>query len=350
MPTAAGGRRAGSRRPFARRAGPPAAVSEAAAARPEAAGGPGAALGGLREDEVRACVVAALAEDTGALGDVTALATVGPEVEATAEFLAKADGVLAGTRVVERVCASVDGAVACSWRKADGDAVRRGETLGSLRGPARSVLLAERTALNFLQRMSGIATATARMVAAAEGTGARILETRKTAPGLRAVDKWAVRIGGGTNHRLGLYDMLLIKDNHVAAAGGVTAALDAALAYLAAQGLELEIEVETRTLDEVDEVVAFLAARPAAAGRLTRIMLDNMVAPAEGGGGYDVGALEAALARLRGSGLKTEASGNVNLESVGLIARTGVDFISAGALTHSVEALDISLNIVVDAA
>lgn len=328
-------------------------------------GGPGGAgpAPALQEHlwgEVRAAVAAALAEDLGPAGDVTALATVAPrgggERVRRAELLAKAAGVLAGTGVVEEVCRAVDPRVRCHWRAADGARVERGDVLGFLEGPALSLLSVERTALNFLQRMSGIATATAEMVAAAERGGgrARVLETRKTAPGLRAVDKWAVAIGGGENHRYGLYDMMLVKDNHIAAAGGVAAALGAAVDWIEARGSALEVEVETRTLDEVREVLRFLDERPGAEECVKLIMLDNMVRWAEpgpgeaaDGGRLDTSMLEAGVA-LVGGRLLTEASGNVTLATVGRVAAAGVDRVSCGALTHSVTALDISLNISLD--
>jgi nicotinate-nucleotide pyrophosphorylase (carboxylating) len=243
----------------------------------------------------------------------------------------------------------------------DGGALKRGDRFGIIRGsgalvratvgnapaaeparphgcpaPAHSILVAERVVLNFMQRMSGIATLTAAMAAAA--APARMLETRKTAPGLRLLDKWAVRIGGGENHRMGLFDMVMIKDNHIAAAGGITAAVARTAAYLRAQGLQhTPVEVEAATLDDVREA---LRSCPGGEGPpledacVTRIMLDNM----------DVETMRAAVALVAGR-VETEASGNVTLESVPLIATTGVTFISSGALTHSVTALDISLNI-----
>ena len=254
------------------------------------------------------------------------------------------------------MCRAVDPRVRCSWRAVDGARVESGDVLGSLEGPALSLLSVERTALNFLQRMSGIATATAEMVAAAERGGgrARVLETRKTAPGLRAVDKWAVVIGGGENHRYGLYDMMLVKDNHIAAAGGVAEALGAAVDWIEGRGSALEIEVEARTLEEVRQVLRFLDERPGAGEYVKVVLLDNMAhweAPgpgeAEGSGRLDTSTLEAGVA-LVGGCLLTEASGNVTLATVGRVAAAGVDRVSCGALTHSVTALDISLNIALD--
>ena len=267
---------------------------------------------------------------------MTSLATIPPETTATAHFLAKEDGVLAGLYVAARVFAAVDAAVRVTWTARDGDAVRSGAVFGTVTGRARSLLTAERLALNLMQRMSGIATATRRMVEAVRPHPAKILDTRKTAPGLRLVDKWAVRLGGGVNHRIGLFDMILIKDNHIAAAGGVRAALDAARRHREAAGrTDLRIEIEARTLDEVRAVLD--------AGGVDVILLDNM-ARRTTGGALDVSMLREAVA-LVGGRFETEASGNVTLATAPAIAATGVDFISSGALTHSVTALDLSLKI-----
>jgi nicotinate-nucleotide pyrophosphorylase (carboxylating) len=284
---------------------------------------------------IDALIDRALAEDVGT-GDVTTLATVPAGQRATATFLAKEDGVLAGLAVAERVFAALDPQVALAWTAADGDRAEASTRFGTIEGPARSLLTGERLALNLMQRMSGIATATRRMVDAAEG--ATILDTRKTAPGLRALDKWAVRLGGGTNHRTGLYDMFLIKDNHIAAAGGVRAAIEAAQAYRAEHAPELQIEVETRTMGEVETVLAV--------GGVDRLLLDNMVAVGDDGR-VDTSRLAEAIRRVGGR-FETEASGNVTLATVPAIAATGVDFISSGALTHSIRALDISMKIELD--
>ncbi|MEM8557806.1 MAG: carboxylating nicotinate-nucleotide diphosphorylase [Bacteroidota bacterium] len=288
-------------------------------------------------------IARALAEDV-ATGDVTTLATIPAERAATATFLVKEDGVLAGCRVAERVFEKVDASLAVTWTAADGDRVAAGMRVGTVTGAARSVLTGERLALNLMQRMSGIATATRRMVDAARTTSlaTEILDTRKTVPGLRLLDKEAVRLGGGTNHRVGLYDMVLIKDNHIEAAGGLEAALRAAHAYLDAHDLALEIEVEVRTLDEVDRLVALIDGGL----RVDRALLDNMVVRyAEDA--FDTTMLAEAVERIAGR-TATEASGNVTLASVAQIAATGVTHISSGALTHSVRALDISLKVGLD--
>ena len=286
---------------------------------------------------------AALEEDAGGLGDVTTVATIAQGTQAAAEFLAKADGVLAGVAVADAVAAAVDPELHVVWFARDGERVIKGQTLGEWRGDARAILVAERVALNFLQRMSGVATAAAEMAAAAKP--AVVLDTRKTAPGLRLLDKWAVKIGGARPHRIGLYDYLMIKDNHIAAAGGMREALQAAEAHLGASGLSLGIEVEARTLEEVDQVIALHKDYP----HLQRVMLDNMVVKdASKPGGADVSMLREALGMLQQAGcqLETEASGNVTLETAAAIGATGVQFVSVGALTHSVKAMDISLNIV----
>lgn len=272
----------------------------------------------------------ALAEDLGS-GDVTTRATVPPERRAVGLFVAKEEGVLAGLAVAERLFAHLDPDLQVGWTVADGATVRAGTTFGRVEGNAHPILAAERLALNVLQRMSGIATATRRMAEAARP--ARLLDTRKTAPGLRVLDKWAVRLGGGENHRHGLYDRILIKDNHLAAAGGVRAALEAARRYREAQAPDLLIEVEARTLEEVDEVLA--------TGGADWILLDNMVRLHDDGF-VDTTTLQEAVRRVGGR-LTTEASGNVTLETVAAIAATGVDYVSCGALTHSVRALDLSL-------
>ncbi|MCH8146863.1 MAG: carboxylating nicotinate-nucleotide diphosphorylase [Planctomycetes bacterium] len=288
----------------------------------------------LTLDALDALIDRALAEDVGT-GDVTTRATVPPETQAEAHFLAKEDGVLAGLLVADRVFAALDETLETAWTKADGDTIAGGGAFGAVRGRARGILTAERLALNVLQRMSGIATVTRRMVEAARPHPARILDTRKTAPGLRLLDKWAVRLGGGENHRLGLYDMILIKDNHIAAVGGVRAAIEAAQRYRQNGDAPLSIEIETQTLDEVQAVME--------TGGVEVILLDNMVT-VQPDGAIDTSLLQEAVALVDGR-IATEASGNVTLATVPAIAATGVTYISCGALTHSVKALDLSLKI-----
>ncbi|HNS01831.1 MAG TPA: carboxylating nicotinate-nucleotide diphosphorylase [Anaerolineae bacterium] len=263
----------------------------------------------------------ALAEDIGD-GDVTALNTVPADAVLHGVFLAKEAGVLAGLAVVRRVFQQVDPAVTCAFDLADGDRVAARQVFGAIHGPGRALLTGERVALNFLQRMSGIATLTRRYVDAAAGTRAVILDTRKTAPGLRVLDKWAVRLGGGQNHRFGLYDMAMIKDNHIAAVGGIAEAVQR---VRAGDPRGRPIEVEVTTLEQLREALA----QP-----IDRILLDNM----------SLEQMREAV-QIAAGRIPLEASGNVNLNTVAAIAATGVDYISSGALTHSVAALDISLDI-----
>lgn len=294
--------------------------------------------------DLESIVRLAVEEDAGQLGDITTQATISRSTEAHAVFVAKADGIIAGLAVVDQTFAVVDRNVHVRWTVKDGDTVHRGQQFGTLKGSALSILTGERIALNFLQRMSGIATTTAAMVAAVQGTGCRVLDTRKTVPGLRTLDKWAVLIGGGCNHRQGLYDMVMIKDNHIAAAGGIAAAVHRTQEFLAAKKLKVPVEVECSTLQEVRQVMELLA-HPGSC--VTRIMLDNMAKYDSAlPGGVDTSLLQQAVKCIRtGSPVEIEASGNVTLETAAAIAESGVDFVSCGALTHSVMALDISLKI-----
>jgi len=270
---------------------------------------------------VVAAIQRALAEDIGP-GDVTSEWVLGPELQATGRFLVKEPGVIAGLEVAEEVFRQVEPTVRFRAAVVDGVPVQAGQIVAWVEGPAIALLSAERTALNFLQRMSGIATRARRFVEAVQGTGAIILDTRKTAPGLRLLDKMAVRLGGASNHRFGLFDMVLIKDNHIAAAGGITAAVRRAQAHND-QGLPIEVEVTD--LEQLEEALAL---------GVHRILLDNM----------DVATLRRAVA-LTGRRALLEASGGISLENVAEVAATGVDYISVGSLTHSVRALDISLDI-----
>mmetsp|Transcript_37579 Transcript_37579/g.83688 ORF Transcript_37579/g.83688 Transcript_37579/m.83688 type:complete len:313 (-) Transcript_37579:990-1928(-) len=285
----------------------------------------------------------ALAEDAGDRGDVTTLATVHESTQAVGTFLAKDNGIVAGLAVADMVFEAVDPQLQVTWTAKDGDSVVVGQKFGTVRGSAASILVAERIALNFMQRMSGIATSTHHMVQAVQPHPAKVLESRKTVPGLRLLDKWAVLIGGGHNHRIGLYDMMMIKDNHIEAAGGIKAAVQRAQDYIQSHNLQgLGVEVETRTLAEVDEVLEVIRS---GTSPVTRVMLDNMSRKDPGAeGGLDVSMLQAAVRRIDGA-IETEASGNVTLDTIGTIAATGVTYISVGALTHSVKALDISLKI-----
>jgi len=270
---------------------------------------------------VRPLIELALAEDIGT-GDVTSLTTIPAEAIADAILLSKAEGILAGLPVFAQVMRLVDPRLAVHPLAVEGQLITPGERLAEVTGPARGLLTAERTALNFLQRMSGIATATARYVKAVEGTSARIVDTRKTAPGHRVLDKYAVRAGGGSNHRFNLSDGVLIKDNHIAAVGGVAAAIAAARAGTP-HTLKIEVEVISREM-----------AQEAVDAGADIILLDNM----------SLDDMRACVKLIAGRAL-TEASGNVTLDRARAIAETGVDLISIGALTHSVQTLDISLEL-----
>ena len=267
---------------------------------------------------------AALAEDVGP-GDFTTLWTVPEGRRAEAHIVAKASGVIAGSEVAVEVFRRVDPSLRVTVDAADGTAVEPGDLAMTVRGSARSILTGERTALNFMQRLSGVATVTRRYVRAVRGTGARVIDTRKTTPGMRALEKAAVVAGGGANHRFGLHDMVMIKDNHIAAAGGITAAVQAVRRR---NDRGLRVEVETTNLDEVREALA--------AG-VDRIMFDNMNAPLM----HEA----VALVRAHHPRPETEASGGITLETIGVYAGTGVDFISVGALTHSAPSLDLSLQL-----
>jgi nicotinate-nucleotide pyrophosphorylase (carboxylating) len=267
-------------------------------------------------------VARALDEDLGVAGDVTTLATVDPATVARAEFVSRQDGVLAGLPVVAAVFRAVgQGRVQLEYGSADGSRVTRGEVLATAHGPMRDILTAERTALNLLGHLSGVATLTRRWVDAVEGTGARIRDTRKTMPGLRALEKYAVVCGGGVNHRMSLSDAALVKDNHVVAAGGVVPAFERVRA--AYPGLPIEIEVDT--LQQAREVIDAGA---------DLVLLDNM----------SLDDMRAAVAYSAGRA-KLEASGGLTLDTARAVAETGVDYLSVGALTHSAPVLDIGLDI-----
>ena len=270
-------------------------------------------------NEILDSIKHALAEDIGT-GDATTLSIVPPDATMRGQIIAKQDGVIAGLEVARAAYELLDSSVDFSAQVADGSRVTRGGILALVSGRTSSLLTAERTALNFLGRMSGIATLTRQFVDAVAGTRAVIIDTRKTAPGLRLVDKLAVKLGGGANHRIGLYDMILIKDNHIDYAGGIEEAVRRARAFDSG----LPIEVETRTLDDVNVALKL---------GVERILLDNM----------SVEMMTEAV-RLTNGRAKLEASGNVTLETVRRIAETGVDFISVGALTHSAKVFDVSFD------
>jgi nicotinate-nucleotide pyrophosphorylase (carboxylating) len=279
----------------------------------------------LVEEEAVHLIDLALEEDRGS-GDWTSRWTIPARTRARAQVICKSDGIVAGTAVAAAVFARIDPRVTCSIEMADGSNIRAGDLLCSLQGPARAVLTGERVALNFLQRLSGIATLTRRFVDAVAGTGVRILDTRKTTPGWRSIEKAAVRAGGAENHRHGLFDMVLIKNNHIDIAGGVAEAV----ARVREQNVKkLPVEIEVRTVEELQAALQ--------AG-IDRLLLDNM----------DLRSLRHAvtLARKVNPNVTLEASGKVNIDNVREVAEAGVDCISIGALTHSAPALDFSLRVV----
>jgi nicotinate-nucleotide pyrophosphorylase (carboxylating) len=270
---------------------------------------------------VEAQVRAALEEDLGRAGDITSQLTIPPDRTGTARFAARKPGRIAGLICAEAAFRLIDSTTIFQVTKPDGSQVQAGDTLATVSGPARAMLTAERVALNFLGPLSGTATATAALVKAVEGTGARIVCTRKTLPGLRALQKYAVRCGGGYNHRFGLDDAAMVKDNHIQAAGGLKPAIERLRAGL---GHMVRVEVEVDRLDQLEEALAL---------GVDTILLDNM----------SLEDLSRAVALAAGKAV-LEASGNVTLETVRAIADTGVDYISSGALTHSAANLDIGLD------
>ena len=265
----------------------------------------------------------ALTEDLGD-GDHTSLATIPHNKTGKARLVIKKEGILAGVNVAMAVFLKVDPSLKIDVFITDGNPVRPGDVVFTISGSSVSILSGERLALNFLQRMSGIATYTHYLVQKIKGTRSRLLDTRKTTPLMRDLEKYAVRMGGGENHRMGLYDMIMIKDNHVDFAGGIEKAIAAVHKYFSKKGITLPIEIEVRNFDELDRVLSY--------GKVDRIMLDNFT-PIE---------LKKAIERIDGR-FETEASGGITEERIRDFAETGVDFISVGALTHQIKSLDMSL-------
>lgn len=266
-------------------------------------------------------VKTALAEDIGA-GDITAQLVPQDSIRA-ARVITREDAVLCGRAWFDEVFRQLDPGVAITWHAADGDRIHADQALCDLKGPARSLLTAERTALNFLQTLSGTATTTRRYVDAISGTHCRILDTRKTLPGLRLAQKYAVRCGGGTNHRIGLFDAILVKENHIAAAGSITAAVDAARRL----NSKVLLEVEVENLEELNQALD---------AQVDRILLDNFSLD-------DMRRAVSITRQHRNTGIQLEASGNMSLETLRAVAQTGVDFISVGGLTKHVRAVDLSM-------
>ena len=266
----------------------------------------------------------ALFEDLKNEGDHSTLAAIPADITDKARLLVKDDGVLAGVELAEKIFKKVDENLEMEVFIKDGESVKFGQEAFHVSGKSQSLLSAERLVLNCMQRMSGIATKTKLFTDLVEGTNAKILDTRKTTPGMRYLEKWAVRIGGGHNHRMGLYDMIMLKDNHVDFCGGIKQAILKTNEYIAEKKLDIKIEIETRSLDEVQQVLD--------AGKVNRIMLDN----------FSPDKIREALKMIDGQ-YETEASGGITLDTVRSYAETGVDYISVGALTHSYKSMDLSL-------
>jgi len=271
-------------------------------------------------------ILNSLSEDVGD-GDHTSLATIPAGTQGKAKLLVKDDGILAGVELAVEIFHVVDAQLKLNIFLNDGTAIKPGDIVLQVEGDAQSILKAERLVLNCMQRMSGIATKTRQIVDVLKDRGAKVLDTRKTTPGLRYLEKWAVRIGGGVNHRFGLYDMILIKDNHVDYSGGIKNAIENTHQYLAAQNKNLAIEIEVRNLEELEQVLQ--------TGGINRILLDN----------FDFDNLKNAV-KLIGGRYPTEASGGITIDNIREYAACGVDYISVGALTHSVKSLDLSLKAV----
>lgn len=265
----------------------------------------------------------ALAEDRGD-GDHTSLASIDTEATGSARLIVKESGVIAGVRVAAEVFRQVDENLKIEFFVTDGDRIAPGDIAFHISGRQQSLLLAERLVLNIMQRMSGIATATAAYVEAVRGLGTLITDTRKTTPGMRFLEKEAVRLGGGVNHRMGLYDMIMLKDNHIDFAGGITGAIERTHSYLKRTGRSLPVEVEARTLKDVEEIMSV--------GGINRIMFDN----------FTVSDTAKAVKIVNGR-FETESSGGITKETVRAYAACGVDYISVGALTHHISSLDMSL-------
>jgi nicotinate-nucleotide pyrophosphorylase (carboxylating) len=277
----------------------------------------------LTEEALQLFIKSAFAEDIGP-GDYSSLAAIPTDKTGKAKLLIKDDGIIAGLEMAEMIFKTFDPSLTVELLMSDGDEVKFGDIGLIVSGPSASILSSERLVLNCMQRMSGIATLTNRLTQKILHTKARLMDTRKTTPNFRLMEKWAVHIGGGVNHRFALYDMVMLKDNHVDFAGGIRAAIERTKSYLKANELPLKIEIETRNLDEVKEVMEV--------GGVDFVMLDNM----------DYATMREAVTLIDGR-FGTEASGGITEETLEKVANCGVDYISMGALTHSVKSLDISL-------
>lgn len=277
----------------------------------------------MKNNDLQDLIVRSLEEDIGD-GDHSSIACIPPDAEGKAKLLVKQEGVIAGLRVAAVLFKTVDPGLHAEFFIRDGEKVNPGDIAFILSGNQRSILKSERLVLNIMQRMSGIATSTAEYAAKLDGLRTKILDTRKTTPGLRALEKEAVSLGGGMNHRFGLYDMIMLKDNHIDFAGGIEKAIERTSDYLKRKGLKLKVEIEARNLGEVRRILA--------AGKVDRIMLDN----------FNLADTRSAVELIAGR-LETESSGGITLETIRSYAECGVDFISVGALTHQIKSLDMSL-------
>jgi nicotinate-nucleotide pyrophosphorylase (carboxylating) len=273
--------------------------------------------------DLHAFIKKSLQEDIGS-GDHTTLACVPAHAKGKAQLLVKESGIIAGVELAQQIFKAVDKKLRINIFIKDASQVKSGDVVMEVSGKSQSILMAERLVLNCMQRMSGIATTTNKLVIMCKNTGTQLLDTRKTTPTIRALEKWAVTIGGGVNHRVGLYDMMMIKDNHIDYCGGIKQAIEAALGYQKQHKLKLKIEVEARNLDEVNEILNV--------GNIHRIMLDN----------FSITELKKAITLINGR-YETEASGGITEKNIVSYAKCGVDFISVGALTHQIKSLDLSL-------
>lgn len=264
-----------------------------------------------------------LSEDIGD-GDHSSLACISKNETNKAKLVAKEEGIICGIDIAREVYALVDKSIKFTAMMKDGDRIKKGDIIFRVEGSAIGILTSERTALNYMQRLSGIATSTNEYVELIKGTGTKLLDTRKTTPSMRLFEKYAVKVGGGYNHRIGLYDMIMLKDNHIDFAGGVENAITKTKEYLKSLGKELKIEVEVRSMEELERVLKI--------GGVDRIMLDN----------FTPELLQKAIERIGGK-YETESSGGINKDTILSFAKTGVDFISVGALTHQIKSLDLSL-------
>ncbi len=273
--------------------------------------------------DIRKFIDEAINEDRGD-GDHTSLACIPKSAKGKANLLVKEKGIIAGVELAVKIFKQIDKKLTVKVFIQDGEAIRKGDVVMSVEGSSQSILLAERLALNCMQRMSGIATHTNKLVKLCKGTSTKVIDTRKTTPTIRGLEKWAVLIGGGANHRIGLYDMILIKDNHIDYAGGIKEAINAANTYLKSNKKKLKIEIEVRNLKELKDVLNM--------GNVHRIMLDN----------FSNTNIKKALTLIDGK-YETEASGGITEKTIASYAKCGVDFISVGALTHNIKSLDLSL-------